>query len=262
MWNQVATDHASYHLCVCVWNQQPKACPLHANHNVSVSNFFVGSRHIIVVNELPFALAVQMLRGDSVILLTHHSWSPSANLSVRFIPTSSTKKSVPISLLIMSRAFTLQAPDPARALAQSISAMDEDVVTEVSSTIVGNLVVESIICLMVNGNGMSWCVTLGWQKKVFAYIALGCLGICRRSRRWWVVQCLGECWRHVRIAISERCLFVGVGDDWGCVEWGAKNGRVPHEEAGVFGETKWADRGGKSEERGGEDGQSLEWMTS
>lgn len=45
----------------------------------------------------------------------------------------STKKSVPISLLIMSRAFTLQAPDPARALAQSISAMDEDVVTEVSN---------------------------------------------------------------------------------------------------------------------------------
>ncbi|CAM9092745.1 unnamed protein product [Laminaria digitata] len=43
----------------------------------------------------------------------------------------STKKSVPISLLIMSRAFTLQAPDPAKALAQSISAMDEDVVTEV-----------------------------------------------------------------------------------------------------------------------------------
>lgn len=46
--------------------------------------------------------------------------------------TLSTKKSVPISLLIMSRAFTLQAPDPAKALAQSISAMDEDVVTEVS----------------------------------------------------------------------------------------------------------------------------------
>lgn len=44
----------------------------------------------------------------------------------------STKKSVPISMLIMSRAFTLQAPDPARALAQSISAMDDDVVTEVS----------------------------------------------------------------------------------------------------------------------------------
>lgn len=43
----------------------------------------------------------------------------------------STKKSVPISLLIMSRAFTLQAPDPAKALAQSISAMDDDVVTEV-----------------------------------------------------------------------------------------------------------------------------------
>lgn len=41
---------------------------------------------------------------------------------------------MPISLLIMSRAFTLQAPDPARALAQSISAMDEDVVTEVSGT--------------------------------------------------------------------------------------------------------------------------------
>ena len=45
----------------------------------------------------------------------------------------STKKSVPISLLIMSRAFTLQAPDPAKALAQSISAMDDDVVTEVRS---------------------------------------------------------------------------------------------------------------------------------
>ncbi|CAM9287906.1 unnamed protein product, partial [Hapterophycus canaliculatus] len=39
--------------------------------------------------------------------------------------------SVPFSLLIMSRAFTLQAPDPAKALAQSISAMDDDVVTEV-----------------------------------------------------------------------------------------------------------------------------------
>ncbi|CAN0324783.1 unnamed protein product, partial [Discosporangium mesarthrocarpum] len=43
----------------------------------------------------------------------------------------STKKSVPISLLIMSRAFTLAAPDPAKALAQSMSAMDEGVVTEV-----------------------------------------------------------------------------------------------------------------------------------
>lgn len=31
----------------------------------------------------------------------------------------------------MSRAFTLAALDPTRALAQSISAMDEDVVTEV-----------------------------------------------------------------------------------------------------------------------------------
>lgn len=40
---------------------------------------------------------------------------------------------MPISLLIMSRAFTLQAPDPAKALAQSISAMDDDVVTEVRS---------------------------------------------------------------------------------------------------------------------------------
>ncbi len=40
-------------------------------------------------------------------------------------------KQVPISLLIMSRAFTLDAPDPAQALAQSISAMDGDVVTEV-----------------------------------------------------------------------------------------------------------------------------------
>ncbi|CAB1105642.1 unnamed protein product [Ectocarpus sp. CCAP 1310/34] len=47
------------------------------------------------------------------------------------LPLCSTKKSVPISLLIMSRAFTLQAPDPAKALAQSISAMDDDVVTEV-----------------------------------------------------------------------------------------------------------------------------------
>ncbi len=40
-------------------------------------------------------------------------------------------KQIPISLLIMSRAFTLDAPDPDRALAQSISAMDDDVVTEV-----------------------------------------------------------------------------------------------------------------------------------
>ncbi len=40
-------------------------------------------------------------------------------------------KQIPISLLIMSRAFTLDAPDPDRALAQSISAMDGDVVTEV-----------------------------------------------------------------------------------------------------------------------------------
>jgi LETM1 and EF-hand domain-containing protein 1, mitochondrial len=43
----------------------------------------------------------------------------------------STAKAVPISLLIMSRAFTLEAPDPASALALSISAMDTDVVTEV-----------------------------------------------------------------------------------------------------------------------------------
>ncbi|CAM9287275.1 unnamed protein product [Scytosiphon promiscuus] len=43
----------------------------------------------------------------------------------------STKKSVPISLLIMSRAFTLQAPDPAKALAQSMSVMDDYVVAEV-----------------------------------------------------------------------------------------------------------------------------------
>lgn len=40
-------------------------------------------------------------------------------------------KQVPISLLIMSRAFTLESPDPAQALAQSISAMDDSVVTEV-----------------------------------------------------------------------------------------------------------------------------------
>ncbi len=40
-------------------------------------------------------------------------------------------KQIPISLLIMSRAFTLDAPDPDQALAQTINAMDGDVVTEV-----------------------------------------------------------------------------------------------------------------------------------
>lgn len=40
-------------------------------------------------------------------------------------------KQVPISLLIMSRAFTLEAPDPSQALALSIGTMDTDVVKEV-----------------------------------------------------------------------------------------------------------------------------------
>jgi len=43
----------------------------------------------------------------------------------------STTKAVPISLLIMSRAFTLEAPDPAKALALSIGSMEPRVVTEV-----------------------------------------------------------------------------------------------------------------------------------
>lgn len=61
-------------------------------------------------------------------------FNPEHALCACVMPLSlpSTKKSVPISLLIMSRAFTLQAPDPAKALAQSISAMDDDVVTEVN----------------------------------------------------------------------------------------------------------------------------------